>query len=291
MKLSFCCVLLFGYQLIFSQYNYGLVLEGQDATIEGKLNLNSKGNSVFIGLNAGINDNEDDNRNTFVGYLSGVNNVSGDQNVFLGTLSGRMNIDGHSNVFVGGDSGNSNLSGFANVFLGNDSGKQNESGNNNVFIGHDAGMTNLDGSGNIFIGSDTGNLNLNGRSNVMVGTSAGFFSKSGEQNTYLGTSAGLYNETGRGNVFVGYRAGANELGQYKLYIDNSDTTAPLIWGDFTEDEVTINGTLFITETAKLQPMAQPSMCNTIEEVGLMYFDRNLDKVLVCTRSAGWTPLN
>lgn len=291
MKLSFCCVLLFGCQMIFSQYNYGLIVEDHDAQIEGKLNLNAVGNSIFIGSNVGLNDNGMENRNTFVGYLSGQDNISGDQNVFMGSSSGRLNIDGHSNVFVGSDSGNSNLSGFANVFLGNDSGKQNESGNNNVFIGHDTGMTNLGGSGNVYIGSDTGNLNLNGGSNVMLGTSAGFYSRTGERNTYLGYQAGLNNETGRGNIFIGYKAGANELGQFKLYIDNSDTATPLIYGDFLEDNVTINGTLFITETAKLQPMAQPSMCNTSNEVGLMYFDRAEDRVFVCTRGGGWQPMN
>jgi hypothetical protein len=44
---------------------------------------------------------------------------------------------------------------------------------------------------------------------------------------------------------IGHKAGYNEAGSGKLYISNSDTASPLIYGDFATQEVTINGNLII----------------------------------------------
>jgi len=37
--------------------------------------------------------------------------------------------------------------------------------------------------------------------------------------------------------FIGYQSGFNESGSNKLYIDNSNTTTPLIYGDFSKDSL------------------------------------------------------
>ncbi|MEE9911519.1 MAG: tail fiber domain-containing protein, partial [Deltaproteobacteria bacterium] len=55
--------------------------------------------------------------------------------------------------------------------------------------------------------------------------------------------AGYENLTGIGNVFLGYNAGRNETGSGKLYIANSSTATPLIYGDFSAQTGHINGTL------------------------------------------------
>ena len=73
-------------------------------------------------------------------------------------------------------------------------------------------------------------------------------------NTALGRNAGHYNVTGSGNVFIGYKAGRSETGSNKLYIDNSDTTSPLIKGDFANNTVTINGDLTTTGTVTSNSM-------------------------------------
>jgi hypothetical protein len=46
--------------------------------------------------------------------------------------------------------------------------------------------------------------------------------------------------------FIGFEAGFNETGSGKLYIDNSNTTTPLIYGDFSADALTVNGSLTAT---------------------------------------------
>ncbi|MCH9659838.1 MAG: hypothetical protein K0U54_02895, partial [Bacteroidetes bacterium] len=61
-------------------------------------------------------------------------------------------------------------------------------------------------------------------------------------NTNIGTMAGFYN-LGSGNVFIGHDAGKLEVESDKLYIDNSDTSSPLLYGDFAGDVLAVNGKL------------------------------------------------
>ncbi len=70
---------------------------------------------------------------------------------------------------------------------------------------------------------------------------------SGGHNVAVGAFAGQNNTNGSGNVFIGYQAGVNEHGSNKLYIDNSGTPNPLIYGDFSTNELTINGSLIIKD--------------------------------------------
>lgn len=62
---------------------------------------------------------------------------------------------------------------------------------------------------------------------------------------------GYGNTTGGGNVLIGYEAGYGETGSNKLYIDNTSTTSPLIYGEFDNDLVKINGTLEMAEAMSL----------------------------------------
>jgi trimeric autotransporter adhesin len=64
----------------------------------------------------------------------------------------------------------------------------------------------------------------------------------GEGNTFIGRSAGA-NNTGNKNIFLGFDAGKNETGSEKLYIDNSDVSTPLLYGEFDKNKLTINDSL------------------------------------------------
>jgi hypothetical protein len=81
--------------------------------------------------------------------------------------------------------------------------------------------------------------------NVAVGYSAGTNNVNGGGNTYLGYSSGLLND-GDFNVFIGYEAGRNETGSNKLYIDNTSTSGPLIYGDFSIDFLEFNADVFVS---------------------------------------------
>ncbi|MBI4676959.1 MAG: hypothetical protein HY748_05195 [Elusimicrobia bacterium] len=105
----------------------------------------------------------------------------------------------------------------------------------------------LGGAGNLFLGVDAGRV-ASGNNNSFLGYQAGYTNSTGQQNTAVGTGAGYSNATGAGNVFLGYLAGFSETGSNKLYIDNSNTASPLIWGDFNTNVVNVNGSLGIGTT-------------------------------------------
>jgi hypothetical protein len=85
-----------------------------------------------------------------------------------------------------------------------------------------------------------------GDNNSALGYGALHSITSGTDNTAIGINAGYSTITGSGNVFIGSNAGYNETGSNSLYIDNSNTSTPLIKGDFASNAVTVHGSLGVT---------------------------------------------
>jgi hypothetical protein len=141
---------------------------------------------------------------------------------FPGTL-----VIGNGGTFLDDDN---STGGYYNTFVGISAGNDNSTGKQNVFMGYYAGADNISGENNAFIGRYAGKKN-----------------QSGSSNTFIGNSSGHQNTSGSGNVFIGEGSGYNEMGSNKLYIDNTGTTTPLIYGDFASDSIAINGNLNIKE--------------------------------------------
>ena len=234
--------------------------------------------NTFLGYNAGVSNTTGSN-NVFIGYESGQNNSAGVNNVFMGYKSGKENIGvgsftGDYNVFIGYQSGMSNGEGQSNVFIGESTGQANDEGRYNLFLGNKAGLNNQTGNFNCYLGSQSGYHNILGVNNTYVGylcayndsssnnvfmgfrsaynhTSgeknffaggwSGYNNVDGAQNTLVGDRAGYNNVNGSGNVFLGHQAGYYESDSNKLYIENSSTTYPLIYGEFDSDMLVING--------------------------------------------------
>ena len=80
---------------------------------------------------------------------------------------------------------------------------------------------------------------------MRIGYQAGYRNTTGASNTIVGHQAGGTNtiHSKTGNVFLGYQAGYSDITGNKLYIENSNSTTPLIYGDFAADALTINGSL------------------------------------------------
>lgn len=147
----------------------------------------------------------------------------------------------------------------------------------NIYVGEGAGNANdADGANNVFVGNGSGYTNSSGDNNTYIGASAGYSGTTGGNNTAIGFSAGYSNSTGTGNVFIGYQAGYNETGSDKLYIDNSNTTTPLIYGDFSTDELTINGSLVVNEQSASEDFRVESDNNT----HMLFVDGSADQVLI-----------
>jgi hypothetical protein len=186
-------------------------------------------------------------------FTSGALVVCAQYNTNLGTNAGNAGRDntslgyaandvttGNFNTAVGSNAGLKNTTGSSNTFTGYESGMFNTSASDNAFYGTNSGLYNTVGSQNTFIGSTAGSSNTNGVNNVFLGYQTGQSNVQGARNTYLGVQSGRTNGSGNGNVFIGYQAGYNELGSNKLFIDNSGTATPLIYGDFSLRKVGIN---------------------------------------------------
>ncbi len=222
----------------------------------------------MLGYQAGNNTTIGSN-NLFLGYRSGYMNISGGNNVFIGTESGYVNQYTFQNTYVGYRSGYE-LSGAANTVLGSMAG-ENASGANNTFIGTSAGRLATGGNNtflgqgagygfpdintgvrNTYIGQAVGAKTTTGSYNVMLGFNSGYLNYEGSRNTFLGYDAGHNIHEGSGNIFIGYEAGKNIDGiSNRLVIENSsaDSTTALIYGEFDQDDLRINGNVGINYPA------------------------------------------
>ncbi|MCD4682135.1 MAG: hypothetical protein K8R86_02525, partial [Bacteroidales bacterium] len=105
--------------------------------------------------------------------------------------------------------------------------------------------TNTTGNNNTAFGAASLNFNTEGNNNTAIGVAANYYNEEGSNNTIIGHEAGMgtsaHNKSG--NVFLGYQAGYNDTTDNKLYIENSDTLSPLIYGEFDNDILAVNGSL------------------------------------------------
>lgn len=189
--------------------------------------------------------NTSGSQNVFIGYLSGMKGTSTWGNVCIGYQSGQELTLAYSNVFVGESTGRLTTWGEGNVFLGNQAGESNVTGSWNVHIGTGAGQK-ANASDNIFVGYGSGYNTTTGVTNVFIGNQTGTSNTTGKDNVYIGNGTGYGNIVGSGNVFIGKNAGWSETGSNKLYIDNSNTTTPLIYGDFSSNYLRLNGNVGIS---------------------------------------------
>ncbi|NOY51098.1 MAG: hypothetical protein GXO88_11125 [Chlorobi bacterium] len=215
---------------------------------QGGLEMLNNGQSVFIGEIAGASDDHSDNNNVFIGYSAGWSSSSGSQNVAVGALGLSNNSTGYNNIALGYSSLYKNTSGFFNIGIGHNSLYNNQTASGNMAIGYYSLYSLTVGIENNVVGNNALQNLVNGYYNSAFGYMAGFNITGGSSNTLIGFEAGYGSSphSKSGNVFLGYKAGYYETGSNKLYIENSNSTTPLIGGDFSTDRVDINGTLKIT---------------------------------------------
>ncbi|MCP9768336.1 hypothetical protein EGI22_10460 [Lacihabitans sp. LS3-19] len=267
----------------------GSVAIGNNAM--GKANNQTLGGITYntaIGFSALSGSQTEENNtgihNTAIGSLSLFNNSSGSYNIANGSFALFKNETGNSNMAFGNNSLRNNKSGNYNIAIGSNTLNWNIGNSRSTAIGIGA-MYNADSSSNgletlntaigylALYGSPTINLNT-GKSNTAVGDQAMFINQSGSRNiavganallnnsqgnnnTALGFEAGRSNANGSGNIYLGNKAGYYNLTSDKLYIENSDALHPLIWGDFLNDSVKVNGTFMVKDekpetTARIQ---------------------------------------
>lgn len=226
--------------LIFKRNNRRAAFIGDGTFDPGTFNSNN-GNTSF-------GDNSLLNPTVNIGTQTGVRNSAFGVNVMPGLTTGQRNTGA-------GD--------FALY--------SNTTGNENTAIGVGALFSNTISSGQTAIGRNA-LTSFNGPNTANIGNTAVGFSAlrntiTGVSNTALGFEA-LRNTTGSGNVGIGYHAGRLETGSNKLYIENSNADAnnALIYGEFDNNIVRVNGTLQVNNPATINGYALPNVRGTANQV-------------------------
>jgi subtilisin-like proprotein convertase family protein len=140
---------------------------------------------------------------------------------------------------------------FFNTIIGDNAASNLiSSGQTTTIVGAGAGQNMTSSAENTLVGTGAGQNLINTNGNTFIGRWAGR-DNTGTANTFLGNYAGL-NSTSSNSVFIGRNAGQNENNNARLYIDNSNTSTPLIYGEFDSNKLSINtnqtpGTFQITD--------------------------------------------
>jgi hypothetical protein len=244
----------------FSPDNIFLGLNAGKSITDGKYNLffgnqagyNTRGDfmiqdpeyghyNVFLGHESGYS-NTQGKRNIYIGYRTGYTGTEANRNIFIGDLSG-TNSTSNQNTFVGNEAGIGNSTGYGNSLFGCYAGNSNQTGERNTFIGHSSGYFALSGNNNTYVGSSSGESRPGGSRNTFVGSYAGSaLYATTNDNLFVGYSSG-YGNKGSGNVFLGNLSGSHFLNadnSNRLYIANSDTSIPLIYGHFPNNHIALN---------------------------------------------------
>lgn len=269
MKYQFGTILLLCASICVGQYNYGLEVEQQDAKIEGRLNLSTTDGNIYIGRDAG-----------------GTTTL--DSNIAIGQEALKSLTIGNTNVSIGESAMHFASTASRNVMIGAYAGQASDRLADNVYIGTATAACNFCGSmqsKNIFIGSSAGLIG-DSESNIMLGYNAGRLLSDQDSDNLLIIENNNIQGVDRRHLIFG------EFDSRKLAV-NWDSQS--LSGQYPQIPATlsVNGTLYISETAKLKPQsAEPSDCTTIAEYGLMYYDNSVTphKLKLCT-DTGWNDLN
>ncbi len=244
---------------------YGSIAIGEDALL-----LNTDHNAIAIGTEALKNNGTGatlpyhSNINIAIGTQSLSQNTTGYSNTSIGSQALMRNTIGYDNIAVGASSLYTNTTGYentaighyslnlntnsGNIAIGTNSMKNSTIGYNNLSLGNYSLYYSQDGNYNLAMGNYSLYNNLSGYSNVSIGCYSDYNNQNGDNNTIIGYAAGRGTSTHSksGNIFLGFRAGYNETGDNKLYIENSNSSTPLIGGDFANDSLFFNGVVRIT---------------------------------------------
>ena len=209
--------------------------------------LNTVNTNLFIGDNAGKL-GATGGLNIGIGYRALFSLTSGVNNTIVGTNAGEDITEGERNVALGKGALQNVTTGSDNFGLGETSGRNITTGNSNVCIGADVfrnatGTTNS----NVCIGHNAYRTTSNSiEYSVAIGYNAGN-GNDGKRNVFIGSDSGYISGGGSDNVFIGFKSGNVELGSHRLYIANSDTPSPLVYGEFDNRIVRIHGDLTLVD--------------------------------------------
>ncbi len=200
------------------------ILIGQNtaAGINASNTISGAYQNIMIGNGAGQTTNPLASQNIVIGHEAAKNS-----NGTIGTKTSVFN----NNIAIGSRSLKSAIISQSNVSIGVDNLNASTQLNRNIMIGSNS-VTKYNGDDNVIIGAEMlSDTSSNGSKNVIIG------------------SIVAKNLRGSKNVIIGYRAAYDSTylnTNNKLIIANDSTRTPLIFGEFDNKKVTINGDLLVT---------------------------------------------
>ena len=207
--------------------------------------------NVAIGYQAG-NTNVTGSNNVLMGYVAGNAITSGTSNVFIGhgtAGSGRSN----QNIIIGSGAGGTNITtgGGADVWIGAYTGQYVTTTGESVVVGDLAAYSSNNTASSVLIGKSAGSgagTLPSVENSVIIGRSAYMYAQNGTNSVAIGGFAGYNTVPGdrTGNVFLGFQAGFNQNVSNRLFIENSSSANPLIYGEFDNRIVKINNKLYVS---------------------------------------------
>ncbi|MCB0761098.1 MAG: hypothetical protein KDC12_06195 [Flavobacteriales bacterium] len=241
-----------------------LSLSGQELSI-------SDGNTVTLPGSGSGDMIQDTDGNTVVTTHATAN--SDEVSIFLGnelqstytftTQNLSFDLPAQPAMAVGNDAGASITGGALNTFIGNRASSEMTTGSYNSILGYEAGKS-LQGNSNTIVGTQAG-FDLDGSGNTLMGDYIAPSMTNGDNNVMIGVNAGSSMASGNGNVFIGANTGASGSVNNRLYINNTAGGSPLIYGEFDNNLVAINGKLEATDGLLLGNTTSP-------EPGLMRYN-------------------
>lgn len=198
---------------------------GSGTTVEftKKISQTGLGFSTFFGENAGLNDDGSNNSNTAFGRDAMETEETLAESVAVGYNALTSATTGGYHVAVGAHSQQTVAAAYGNTSVGSRSLKSSTTGGYSSAFGYRSLQNHTTGYYNVGIGYDA----------LAANTTAG-------SNTAIGAEAGDGTNYHRG-VYVGYNAGKSHTqGNDKLFIANTNTATPLVWGDFSGAKLTFN---------------------------------------------------
>jgi hypothetical protein len=175
-------------------------------TQKGQIETLNTGSSVFVGEQAGKNDDLSANENVFIGYKSGYSNTTGYDNTANGMNALFTNTTGSYNVANGVGALYSNSTGVENVAIGSLALYFNTYGFDNVANGFQSLYKNTTGSDNTANGMYSLYSNTTGHENTANGFSALYYNTTGLNNIANGEYALYSNTSGYDNTATGNQA-------------------------------------------------------------------------------------
>lgn len=211
-----------------------------------RMEMQSGSQGVHIGINAGEFDDKSRNRNVYLGTNSGRNGTTANLNVAIGYFTLDSAISSNAMVAIGSNAIARSRTNRRNIAIGDSSLFLNQAANNNLAIGRAAMKNHTSRSNNTAIGLNAMLASVNCANAVAIGHNSLRSAVDRTNLVAIGNSSGRLSTSSR-HILIGHQAGGmHTSGNGRLYIDNTNTNNPLMFGNINSDLLVINGNFHVT---------------------------------------------